>query len=208
MKHSVVIAEDHTMVLEGLRALLSLEPDLEIVGLCKDGLEAVDAVLSARPDVLVMDWRMPSCDGIEARERLRDLGAQVPTVLLTARMDDATLRRCLALGVEGLLLKEAAGDELVEAIRAVATGERWIADDLTSRALRLFTTDAQPGSVLSPRELEVVRLVAAGGSNKRVAAELGISVGTVKLHLRSVFSKLAVSNRVQLSLVARERDWI
>lgn len=209
MSLRIVIADDHAMVLEGLRALLSLEPDIEIVALCKDGEETVEAVESTRPDVLVVDGRMPTLDGLGSLERLQKDGLEVPTILLTARMDDPTLHRALELGAEGLVLKESAPGELLEAIRAVAAGRRWIPESLSERALSFFQTGREaPAGPLTPRELEVVRLVASGRSNKRAAAELDITVRTIKQHLHSAYNKLGVSNRVQLSLLARERDWI
>lgn len=205
----LVIADDHTVVLQGLQALLALEPDLEVAALCRDGAEAVEAVALHRPDVVVMDASMPRCGGLEAHERLRERGLKVPTVILSATMDDATLVRCLELSVEGMVLKESAASVLVDAIRAVARGERWIPPMLSSRAMDLMAR--QPvvaGEALTPREMDIIRLVAAGKSNKRAASDLGIAESTVKLHLHSAFTKLGVANRVQLSLLARERGWI
>lgn len=208
MSLRVVLAEDHTMVLEGLRALLAFERDIEIVETCKDGDEAVEAVARHRPDVLVTDAVMPGTDGLESVARLRADGGCPPTVLLAASMDDATLLRAIQLGVEGLVLKESAAAGLVAAIRRVASGERAIPPVLGERALELLSREEDSDTVLTPREEEVVRLVAAGESNKRVALQLGLSKGTVKQYLHTAYRKLNVSNRVQLSLVARERGWL
>ncbi|MDP2956239.1 MAG: response regulator transcription factor [Longimicrobiales bacterium] len=209
MSIRLVLADDHSMVLQGLRALLSLEPDLEVVALCTDGREALEAASLHRPDVLVMDVAMPRCGGLEARARLREQGLSVATVMLSATMDDATLGRCMELGVEGLVLKESAASSLVDAIRAVARGERWIPPLLSGRALDLMARKAEEAKEgLTPREMEIVLLVAAGKSNKRAALELGIAESTVKLHLHNAFTKLGVASRVQLSLLARERSWI
>jgi DNA-binding NarL/FixJ family response regulator len=205
----LVIADDHTVVLQGLTALLALEPDIEVVALCRDGEEAVEAVALHRPDVVVMDASMPRCGGLDARERLLERGLAVPTVVLSATMDDATLARCLELSVEGIVLKESAASVLVDAIRAVSRGERWIPPVLSGRALDLMArTPAKAEDALTPRERDIVAQVASGKSNKRVASELGIAESTVKLHLHSAFTKLGVANRVQLSLLARERGWI
>lgn len=205
----LVLADDHTVVLQGLRALLALEPDIDVAALCTDGEEAVEAVVLHRPDVLVMDASMPRCSGLEARERLRQRGLYVPTVILSATMDDATLMRCLELAVEGIVLKESAASVLVEAIRAAARRERWIPPTLGERALDLMARrSAGAAEALTPREMDIVLQVAAGKSNKRVASDLGIAESTVKLHLHSAFTKLGVANRVQLSLLARERGWI
>lgn len=209
MKIRLVIADDHTVVLQGLRALLALEPDLEVLAICRDGIEVVEAVDLHGPDVVVMDAFMPRCGGLDARQRLADEGKTVPTVLLTATMDDATLLRCLELSVEGIVLKESAAADLVDAIRTVVRGERWIPQALMARALDVMSrkSPAEPGD-LTAREREIAVLVAEGRSNKKVAAELGIAESTVKLHLSSAFAKLGVANRVQLSLLARERGWI
>ncbi len=205
----LVLADDHTVVLQGLTALLALEPDIEVVALCRDGEEAVEAVALHRPDVVVMDASMPRCSGLDARERLLERGLAVPTVVLSATMDDATLARCLELSVEGIVLKESAASVLVDAIRAASRGERWIPPVLSARALDLMArTPAKAEDALTPRERDIVLLVASGKSNKRVASELGIAESTVKLHVHSAFTKLSVANRVQLSLLARERGWI
>lgn len=205
----VVIADDHTVVLQGLKALLALEPDIEVAALCRDGAEVVEAVALHRPDVVVMDANMPRCGGLEAREQLMERGLSVPTVVLSATMDDAMLVRCFQLSVEGLVLKESAASVLVEAIRTTARGERWIPPMLSGRALDLMSRKPDGGGGdLTPREKDIVLQVASGSSNKRVASDLGIAESTVKLHLHSAFTKLGVANRVQLSLLARERGWI
>ena len=209
MSLRLVLVDDHTVVLEGLRALLSLESDLEVVALCTDGNEAVEAVVKHSPDVLVMDATMPESSGLDAAARLRLAGETVPTIILTATLDDPTLLQCLEIGVEGLVLKESAAAGLVDAIRKVAAGEQSIPPLLSQRALNLLAQRNKVGEDgLTSREREIVLRVAAGDSNKRAAFELGIAEGTVKLHLHNAFRKLDVSNRVQLSLLARERGWI
>ena len=203
----LVLGDDHTVVLEGLRALLALEPDLEVAAICRDGAECIEAVALHHPDVVVMDASMPRCGGVEAHDRLREVGESAPTVVLSATMDDATLLHCVRSAVEAIVLKESAAGDLVEAIRAVHRGERWLGPTLNGRVMDLLArSDAE--EELTAREKETVRLVAEGRSNKRVASELGIAESTVKLHLHSAFAKLGVTNRVQLSLLARERGWI
>jgi len=205
----LVIADDHSVVLDGLRAFLALEPDLEVCGFCIDGLEAMEAVDLHRPDVLVMDAGMPRCGGLEAHELLRERGICIPTVILSATLSDATILQCVRSSVEGIVLKESAASVLIDAVRAVARGERWIAPELITRALVLGARqEAEDADVLTPRERDIAVQVAAGKSNKRVAVDLGISESTVKVHLHSAFTKLGVTNRVQLSLLARERGWI
>lgn len=201
MSIRVLIADDHAVVLDGLRALLSLEPDVEVIGTCVNGLEVLDVAGTLRPDVLLMDVSMPALGGIETRVRLVEAGVLIPTDLLSASVDDAMLMRCLELGIEGLVLKESATVDLVAAVRTVAAGGRAVADGLSRRAIELL--GRPQGTVppsLTPREHEVATVVATGASNKRVATLLGIAEGTVKLHVHRVFKKLGVANRVELSL--------
>lgn len=205
----VVLADDHRVVLHGLQALLALEPDLDVCALCTDGLEAMEAVVAHRPDVLVTDSAMPHRTGLDAHRLLRERGIRVPTVIMAATLSDETLLACVRSGVDGIILKESAASVLVDAIRAVGRGEGWIPAALAARILKLAGREGQrAGDALTPREKDVVLLVAAGKSNKRIAHDLGIAESTVKLHLRSAFTKLEVTNRVQVSLVARERGWI
>ncbi len=205
----LVLADDHSVVLQGLQAFLGLEPGLEVTALCTDGFEVLEAVEMHEPDVLVMDAAMPQCTGLEAHELLRERGIRVPTVILTATLDDATLMRCLRSAVDGIVLKESAATVLVDAVHAVAAGERWIPPALGARAAELLERDeGSTADGLTSREMDVVLEVASGKSNKRVANDLGVAESTVKLHLHNAFTKLGVANRVQLSLLARERGWI
>ncbi len=203
----LVLADDHSLVLEGLKALLETEPGMEVVALCVDGTEALEAVENHCPDVVVMDASMPGCSGVEAAAIMRERESSVPVMILAATLDDATLVRCLELGVEGLILKESAGAVLTEAILAVGGGERWIPTRLAKRGLDLLTRRGESGEqTLTPREREVVRKVVAGCSNRKAAGELGIAVSTVKLHLHHVFRKLGVSSRMELAVLARDWD--
>lgn len=209
MNIRVIVADDHTVVIQGLQALLKLEPDLEVVATCRDGEEAIEATAERQPDVLVMDVSMPRCGGLEATRRMKERGPRVPVVVLSATLDDAMLVQCIELGVEGIVLKESAASVLVEAIRSVARGQRWIPPALSARALDLMARrHAQHATALTSREKDIALLVAGGKSNKRIALDLGIAESTVKLHLHSAFKKIGVTNRVQLSNYARERSWI
>lgn len=209
MSLRLVIADDHSVVLDGLRALLALEPDIDLVAACADGVEALEAVAQHQPDVLVVDAAMPRCGGLQVHETLRAGGVVVRTILLSATIDDETLVTSLRADVDGIVLKESAASVLIEAITAVARGERWIPTKLSARAAELASRAASgPEDGLTPRERQVVQLVARGMSNKRVATQLQIGESTVKLHLHSAFSKLQVRNRTQLSLLARARGWI
>ncbi len=207
----LVIADDHSIVLDGLQAYLGLESDIEISAVCRDGQEAIEAVKLDCPDVLVMDLNMPRCGGLEAHEHLRAHGVHLPTIIFSATMDDETILRCLRSSVDGIVLKESAASVLIDAVRSVARGERWIPPELTARAAD-FVARQQAGDdgteTLTAREKDIVLRVASGKPNKQVAADLGIAESTVKLHLHNAFMKLRVSNRTQLSLLVREWGWI
>ena len=208
MKIRVVLADDHSIVLEGLGALLGTQPDLEVVETCTDGDEAVSAVERLRPDILVVDQSMPGCTGVEVLARLRAMGSPCRGVLLTASLNDLVLMESIREGAWGIVLKESAGAQLLEAIREVHAGRQKFPSEVVARALRLVHGEgsaADPFDVLTGREKDVVAQLAQGLSNKRIAAVLGITEGTVKLHLHSIFRKLGVSNRLQVSLLARQR---
>lgn len=205
----LVLADDHPIVLDGLEQLFRLEDDIEVVAQCRDGAAALAAVESLRPDVLLLDVRLPRLDGITV---LRTLGAQpiaTRVVLLTAEIDDEQLIAAIDLGARGVVLKETAPALVVEAVRAVAAGELWLERGLGSRALkRILVRDAGRRDVarsLTPRELEIVQLVAEGLRNRAIAERLCITEGTVKIHLHRIFEKLGVSGRLELALWARER---
>lgn len=207
MSLRVVLADDHWVVLQGLQALLELEADIEVVTTCVDGIEAFQAVEQLTPDVLIMDATMPRQGGIETLEKLRAADVTTRIMILTASLDDDLLSRCIRANVDGIVLKESAATVVLDAIRTLGRGERWLPPALAARILEL-ASDPDPAEELTPREMEVTRLVAEGRSNKRAAHELGISESTLKLHLHRVFNKLGVRNRVQLSILARERDWV
>lgn len=203
----VVVADDHPIVLEGLSQLFALEKEFEVVERCHDGGEALRAVARLQPDVLVLDVRMPERDGMEV---LRELAAQKsPThvVLLTAEINDNEVLEAVRLGVCAIVLKETASQTLVKAARAASRGEQTLDDRSLRRALdHLLRREAGAAAVrqmLTPREVDVVRMVATGLRNKQIAEALSISEGTVKIHLHSIYAKLGVSGRVELTLYAR-----
>jgi len=204
----VVVADDHPIVLEGLSQLFALEKEFEVVERCHDGEEALRAVARLQPDVLVLDVRMPGRDGMEV---LRELAAQKsPThvVLLTAEINDNEVLEAVRLGVCAIVLKETASQTLVKAARAASRGEQTLDDRSLRRALdHLLRREAGAAAVrqmLTPREVDVVRMVATGLRNKQIAEALSISEGTVKIHLHSIYAKLGVSGRVELILYARD----
>jgi DNA-binding NarL/FixJ family response regulator len=201
----VLVVDDHAVVRTGLGQLLATAPDLELVGEAKDGQEAVEAAETAAPDVILMDISMPVLDGVEATRRIvaRDPDARI--VMLTSLADNRQILDALEAGASGYLLKHAAPDELLGAIRSAAAGDAPL-DPKAARALldSRRVAPADKDKTLSARELEVLRLVAQGLANKQIARRLGISERTVKAHLTNVFSALGVSDRTQAALWARE----
>lgn len=199
-----VLADDHAIVLEGLEQILKLEEDIELVARCIDGEQALKTVRSFRPDVLVLDLRMPVMDGLAVLRQIKREGLPTKVVLLTAGLDDDEMVRAVRLGVSGVILKVMASRLLIQCIRTVAGGGRWIEKDSGERPVRRMATDPHETG-LSPREIEVVRMVSRGMRNRQIAQELFISEATVKVHLHNVYEKLALKSRVELGLFAREK---
>ena len=193
----VIIAEDHTLVREGTLEILEREQDIQVVGEAARGDDAVRQALEHNPDVLLMDMRMPGMNGIEAT---REVSAQAPSVkvlILSAHEDEDYVREALAVGASGYLLKTAPGRELVEGIRAVASGSTILSPELTRKLAQARLEPARASDRLSSREFAVLRLIAQGRANKEVALELGISLRTVEGHLHNIFEKLRVGSRTE-----------
>lgn len=205
----IVTADDHPFILDGLDQLFRGEDDCEIVARATDGEEAWNAVEKYRPDVLVLDVRMPRLDGIELLRRMHERQVATKVVLLTASLDDARLLEAFRLGASGLVLKESAPRLLVQSIRQVAAGEQSWNGKAIAGALRLVLQREQAAaslsSTLTPREVEVTRMVAAGLRNKEIAARLDITEGTVKFHLHSIYEKLQIDGRYALMSYARDQ---
>jgi DNA-binding NarL/FixJ family response regulator len=208
----IVLADDHRIVLEGLSQLLSLEGDFDVQLRCTDGIEALAAVERARPDVLVADVKMPGLTGLEILKRLHEQGSPTRVVLLTAHMTDAQVVEAVRLNVGGIILKEAASRTLVQCVRTVADGGRWLDQATVHGALesmlRREAGIAKVSKTLTKREVEIVRMVATGLRNKQIGDKLAISEGTVKMHLHSIYEKLGISGRVELSNYAREHELV
>jgi DNA-binding NarL/FixJ family response regulator len=207
-----VIADDHPIVLDGLEQLFRLEQGYTVVARCRDGEETLEAVRKHRPDVLVLDVKMPGRDGLAV---LRELGAEGSTtrvVLLTAALEDERLLEAIRLGARGVLLKDMAPELLVEAVAAVHAGGHWLERGLGGRALqRLLQRDAarrEAEQVLTSREVEIVRMVASGMRNRKISETLFISEGTVKIHLHNIYQKVAVDGRVELTLYAQRHGLV
>ncbi|MDR7276564.1 response regulator transcription factor [Catenuloplanes atrovinosus] len=206
----VLVADDQAMVRTGFGMIIGAQPDMELVGEAADGMQAVELALRLRPDVALMDIRMPRMDGLEALRRLAGPGVADPVnvVVVTTFDLDEYVHAALRNGACGFLLKDSGPALLVEAVRAAASGDALISPSITVRLLEHLTPPApvrQDLGDLSPRELDVVRLTAQGRTNAEIAAELFISVGTVKTHLSSVQAKLGARNRVEIAAWAWER---
>jgi DNA-binding NarL/FixJ family response regulator len=204
----IVIADDHPFILDGLDQLFRAESDCEIVARTTDGEAALAAVRQYRPDVLILDVRMPRMDGIELLRRMQALQMATKTVLLTASLEDARLLEAFRLGASGLVLKESAPRLLVQSVRQVAKGEQSWNGQAIAGALRLVLQREQAvaglSSTLTPREIEVTRMVAAGLRNKEIAARMNIMESTVKFHLHGIYEKLQIDGRYALMSYARD----
>ncbi len=201
-KIRVVIADDHAILREGVRALLQLQPDIEVVGEASNGSEAVEIVGRLDPDVVLMDIAMPGLGGIEAALELKKLGRRTKVLVLSQYEDREYVRRLLKAGVSGYVLKKSAGAELANAIRAVHRGGL-VLDPEVARTAMEQAGPAAPGAAdpydsLTDREKQVLKLVAEGRSNKEVAEALGITVKTAMSHREHVMEKLGVHNRTEL----------
>jgi DNA-binding NarL/FixJ family response regulator len=197
----ILIAEDQAIVREGLAALVGYQADMEVVGSAPDGEEAVRLYGELRPDVTLMDLRMPRRGGLDAITAIRTIDPDAQILVLTTYDGDEDVYRSLQAGARGYLLKDAATEELVGAIRAVARGDRHIPAAVAQR----LADRAMAGPPLTEREVEVLRLVAAGKTNKEIATALFIAEGTVKTHLNSIHEKLGVRDRTEAVMVAVRR---
>ena len=204
----IVIADDHALIREGLRRLTESEPDLHVVGEAGDGYSAVEMVVTLQPDVLLLDVSMPGGDGLAALRRLATVAPRSRVLLVTAAISDVDLQEALRFGARGVVLKTAASALLVKAIRAVAAGEHWVSREIVNVLARAVSDlqDAKRrgrnGSILTPREEEVLVLAAAGLSNKDIAARLAVSANTVKHHVTKVFEKSGCQSRMELAQYA------
>ena len=198
----VLLADDHGLVRDGLTRLLASVPDIEVVAAAPDGGEAIRLAREHRPDVILMDLRMPGMDGSEATRRLLEDDPDTQVVILTSFSERDEILSALDAGAIGYLLKDAEPDELIRGVRAAAHGESPLAPKAARELLGSRGTSAAPQ--LTDREREVLRLVTRGLSNKLIARELGISEKTVKAHLTTVFQRIGVSDRVQAAMWARD----
>jgi DNA-binding NarL/FixJ family response regulator len=206
----VVIVDDHTLIRSGIRGLLELTEDIVVVAEAGDGEAAIQVVTEIKPDLVLLDVRLPKLSGLHVLEQLHRLNALPPTILLTTFDDDEVLLQGMRVGAKGFLLKDVSLERLVGAIRRVMAGERCFRPALTERTLEGIKSIAQAFDSfdtlcpLTRRELEVLALMAGGYNNLEIAGALGTSEGTVKNHVSSILSKLAVRDRVQAVLKGLE----
>jgi two-component system, NarL family, response regulator LiaR len=208
----LMIVDDHSVVREGLRAFLGLQEDLEIVGEAADGAAALEQADELRPDVILMDLVMPGLDGIGAMRALRANASGSRVIVLTSFLEDERLLSAIQAGAAGYLLKNVEPSELARAIRAAHAGEAIIDPSAAARLVRAIADDSrsriEDPERLTRRERDVLKLIARGQSNKRIALELGISEKTVKTHVGHLLAKLGVSDRTQAALMAVEEGLV
>ena len=198
----VLLVDDHPVVRSGLAGLLGEEPDIEVVGEASDGAEGVELASSLAPDLVLMDLRMPGMDGATATAAITGAGGRV--LVLTTYDTDADILRAVEAGATGYLLKDTPREQLVEAVRSAARGDTVLAPPIAAKLMRQVRGHEQ----LTPRELEVLGLVAQGRSNGEIARELFIGEATVKTHLLRIFDKLDVDDRTRAVTVAMERGYL
>ena len=199
----ILIADDHYIVRMGLVALMSTEPDMEVVAEAADGVQAVELFRKHHPDLAVLDMRMPVRNGIETTREIRTTFPTAKVLILTAFDGGEDIHKALQAGAQGYVLKSSTGEKLIPAIRAVAAGQRWVPREVASRltARNLFEE-------LTPRELQVLQLLAKGRANKEIADVLRITEYTAKDHLKSILAKLRVADRTEAATAAIQRGII
>ena len=200
----VLVVDDHAVVREGLRSFLDLQDGIEVVGEAADGEDAVSAASRLDPDVVLMDLVMPRLGGVAAMRLLRDRAPRARVIVLTSFLDDEKLLPALRAGAAGYLLKNAQPEELVRAVRAAHAGEVLLDPVVAARLVETLALErpARPLDRLTPRELDVLRLIGRGLANKRIAGELGVSEKTVKTHVGHLLAKLGVTDRTQAAVLA------
>jgi NarL family two-component system response regulator YdfI len=204
----ILVADDHLIIRQGLRLILETEPDFEMVGEAADGAEALRLCAELKPNVVLMDLRMPGMDGLTAIEKLRSGQPDVAVVILTTFNEDALMMRGLRAGAKGYLLKDTDRQTLFDSIRAASRGETLLKPEILARVLSASSEGGKTtstGGELTERELEVLRGVAQGERSKEIALRLGISERTVKAHLASIYNRLGVDSRAAAIAVAAQK---
>ena len=212
-KLRIMLAEDHETVREGLKLIVGAQADMEVVGEAADGRQAVALAQALLPDVVVMDVSMPQLNGLKATEKLKQICPQVKILTLTRHADDGYLQQLLRAGASGYVLKQSAASELIHAIRAVASGGKYLDPAVAGKVMgnyvgrsASFRVNTERG--LSDREAEVLRLIAWGYSNKEIAARLELSVKTVEAHKANAMKKLGICSRIDIVRYALLQGWL
>ncbi len=210
MKLSIIVIDDHTLFREGLQSLLGRH-GIEVVASVSDGQEGIKLALELQPDIVLLDMRMPGMSGLEVLKQFQHLKFQAPVVMLTTSGDERDLVEALRNGAKGYLLKDMEPDDVVAALREIIKGETVVAPNLTQILAKVvkgedpLESEQSPLDNLTPREREILSLLAEGQSNKVIARNLGISDGTVKLHVKAILRKLDIHSRVEAAVIAVEQ---
>jgi two-component system nitrate/nitrite response regulator NarL len=202
---SIVIADDHPVVLHGVAGILRVQPDMKVLATCKDGTAAAHAIRQFAPDIAVLDIAMPGLNGIEVLSDVAVDPVKTKVIFLTAVATDDQILAAIANGARGIVLKDAAPDNLVNCVRNVAVGKRWYPTDLVETALRRDAGRRENERImqtLTPREQQIVVMVAEGITNKEIARRTDLTEGTIKIHLHNIYEKLEVANRTALTALA------
>ena len=206
----VLIIDDHALFRDGLQGLLE-QRGIEVAGAVASGAEGIKLTEELKPDIVLLDLRMPDMGGLEVLQKLKASKSTIPVVMLTTSNEESDLIKSLRSGAQGYLLKDMEPDELVSALRDIENGKNVVAQDLTDALARMvqgdtnITDEEGPFSELTPREMEILCLLAEGQSNKLIARNLGISDGTVKLHVKAILRKLGIHSRVEAAVIAVEQ---
>ena len=215
--HRILLADDHDLFREGLASLISSQEDLMVAGQAVDGLEAYSLARELRPQLIVMDIHMPVCDGLEATRLIRSEWPEARILILTVHDEDEKLFEAIKAGASGYLLKSTNSTDFLRAVRGTLAGEAPLPPKLATRLLEEFARLAKrpdpasspsEASDLTQRELEVLQLIATGASDKEIAAQLTLSLHTVKTHVRNILSKMQAANRHQAAILAEREGWI
>lgn len=200
---TLIVADDHPLMRDAVASLFA--PPFQVVERCSDGLMARTAILAHQPDLAVLDVQMPGLTGLDLLRQARAEGWRTKIILLTAGLEPKPLVEAVKLKVDGLVLKDAGGDLLMRCIEAVLAGDQWVDKEAMKQVMStLAQPEIPPPTDLTPRESDVVRQVAQGQRNKEIARSLGITEGTVKMHLHNLYEKLGVASRTELALLAKE----
>jgi DNA-binding NarL/FixJ family response regulator len=206
---SVLVADDHPVVRDGIRRLLNDAVGIDVVGEAADGAEALEKVIELKPDILLLDMELPVMSGDVVAQKIIESGSDVRILVLSAHDDREYIQQLLTKGASGYLMKEEVPENIVEAVRGVARGEKgWVSRRVAAQMSTWMEDDHYGQMPLSPREIEVLRGVVAGKTNQEIGFELGISDKTVEKHLDAIFTKLKVASRVEAAVMAVREGWV